>query len=182
MSLSPLKRLHGVARLAAAVLLLVVAVGLLVFQKDFRGLEAALAAKLLGTGGTPVFAGHGTAIVWFGVGQKGAFGLEITPECSAAFLIAPFPMIGAAMLWRRRLSTARVAIAVGLTALLLMLGNQMRVGLIAYLIQVLGLETGYEWGHLVLGSLLSIVFIAGSLALLIWVVSSGRATARGAAT
>jgi exosortase/archaeosortase family protein len=171
----------GSARLMAAVLMLVVTVGLLVFQQDFRNLEAAIAATLLGGGGTPAFAAPRTATVWFGLGQTGAYGLEITPECSAAFLIAPFPLIGAVMLWRRRLSLTRVAVGVGLTALLLMLGNQLRVGLIAYLIRVLGMETGYEWGHLVLGSLLSIGFIAGSIALLIWVLSSGAGSRRAAA-
>jgi exosortase/archaeosortase family protein len=178
--MSTRNRLLGPARFSVVVLLLVVTVSLVVFQQDFRNLEATLAAKLLGIGGTPVFAAPGTAIVWFGLGQRGAYGLEISPECSAAFLIAPFTFIGSAMLWRRRLSTSRVAVGVVLTAVLLMLGNQMRVGLIAYLIQVLGLKTGYEWGHLILGSLLSIVFIAGSMAMLIWVVSSGRLSSREA--
>ena len=102
-----------------------------------------------------------------------AFALKITPECTSAFLIAPFAIVGATMLLRRRLDPMRVLLGVSIAAVLLVLANQLRVGMIAGLIDGFGLQEGYKWGHLVLGSLLSIVFLAGSLALLLWVVASG---------
>lgn len=61
----------------------------------------------------------------------------------------------------------------GLVALLLVIANQLRVAMIAGLINGYGLEQGYQWGHLVLGSLLSIAFIGLSAVLLIYVVASG---------
>lgn len=161
-------------RRSAAVLLLAVTVALVVFQGEYRHLEAVLAAQLFSSGGVQTFAQPDSGIVIFQLANQKVFGLEISPECSSAFLIAPFTAIGAAMLWRRRMHPGRVALGVSLVALLLVLANQLRVAMIAGLIDGFGLQEGYKWGHLVLGSLLSIVFLAGSLALLLWVVASGR--------
>ncbi len=163
-------------RISAAVLLLVVSVALVVFQREFRHFEAVLAAQLFSSGGVETLAQPDSGIVIFRLANQKVFGLEISPECSSAFLILPFTLIGAAMLWRKRLNPARVATGIGLVVLLLISANQLRVGMIAGLIDGFGLQEGYKWGHLVLGSLLSIVFLAGSLALLLWVVASGRST------
>lgn len=167
-------RVNGMVRLTAAVLLLGLTVALIVFQKEYRHLEAELAAQLFGNGGVQTYAVPDAGVVIFTLSNHKVFGLEISPECSSAFLIAPFTAIGAAMLWRRRLHPGRVGLGVALAALLLVLCNQLRVALIASLIDQFGLREGYKWGHLVLGSLLSILFIAGSLALLLWIVVSGR--------
>lgn len=167
-------RVNSVVRLSAAVLLLALTVALIVFQKEYRHLEAVLAAELFSNGGVQTYAVPDTGTVIFRLANQKVFGLEISPECSSAFLIVPFTAIGAAMLWRRRLHPGRVGLGVALSALLLVLCNQLRVGMIASLIDQFGLQDGYRWGHLVLGSLLSIVFIAASLALLLWIVVSGR--------
>lgn len=167
-------RANSVVRLTAAMLLLGLTVALIVFQKEYRHLEAVLAAHLFSNGGVQTYAIPDTGTVMFRLANQKVFGLEISPECSSAFLIAPFTALGAAMLWRRRLHPGRVGLGVALAALLLVLCNQLRVGMIATLIDNFGLQDGYKWGHLVLGSLLSILFIAGSLALLLWIVVSGR--------
>lgn len=161
-------------RLSAAVLLLGITIALVVFQEEYRHLEAVLAAQLFDSGGVQTYARPDSGIVIFQLTNGKVFGLEISPECSSAFLIAPFTLIGAAMLWRKRMHPGRVAFGVALVALLLVMANQLRVAMIAGLIDGFGLQEGYKWGHLVLGSLLSIVFLAGSLALLLWVVASGR--------
>lgn len=165
---------NSTVRLTAAALLLGLTVALVVFQKEYRHMEAVLAAQLFSSGGVQAFAQPDSGIVIFQLANQKVFGLEISPECSSAFLIAPFTFIGAAMLWRRRLHPGRVGLGVALVALLLLGANQLRVGLIAGLIDGFGLREGYKWGHLVLGSLLSIVFLAASLALLLWIVASGR--------
>lgn len=167
-------RESNLARRAAAVLLLGLTVALVVFQAEYRHLEAVLAAQLFGSGGVQTFAQPDSGVVIFQLANQKVFGLEISPECSSAFLIVPFTAIGAAMLWRRRFHPGRVLSGVALVALLLVLANQLRVAMIAGLIDGIGLQEGYKWGHLVLGSLLSIVFLAGSLALLLWMVASGR--------
>lgn len=79
------------------------------------------------------------------------------------------------MLWRPRLHPGRVGLGVAVVAVMLVVCNQLRVGMIAGLVQVFGLQGGYRWGHLILGSLLSILFLAGSLVLIVWILASGRA-------
>ena len=165
-------------RLSAAALLLGVTVLLLVFQQEYRHLEAVLSAYVFGSGGVYTYAVPDAAVVIFRLADQRVFGLEISPECSSAFLIAPFTALGAAMLWRKRLHPGRVGLGVALVALMLLVCNQLRVGMIAGLIQAYGLQDGYRWGHLILGSLLSILFIAASLALLVWILVSGRPTPR----
>ncbi|MDQ6874672.1 MAG: exosortase/archaeosortase family protein [Actinomycetota bacterium] len=172
-------RYRTLGRRCAVGALLAVTLGLIVFQQEYRHAEAVLAAHIFS--GTAAYASPHAAVVWF-PGIKGAFGLEITPECSSALLIAPFTFLGAAMLWRRRLPAGRVALAVTIAAVLLLLGNQARVGLIAALIYSIGLKNGYELGHLVLGSLLSITFIAISVAILVAVTTTGRSDHRGVVT
>lgn len=140
-------------------------------------MEAVGAAWLFGWG-TPTLAASRAPIVYFGLGRPDAFGLEITPECSSTLLIAPVFLIGGAVLWGRRVTPRRVLGAVLTAAVLLAAGNQLRIGLIAFLISRLGFHTGYEWGHLVLGTLVSIVFIGASLTLLVTVLSSGRTRCR----
>jgi hypothetical protein len=73
-------------RLLAITVIAGIAVLLLVFQYQFRHLEAAAAAWLHGAV-TPTLAAPRARIVWFGLGNPGAFGLVITPDCSSALLI-----------------------------------------------------------------------------------------------
>ncbi len=167
-------QVNNAIRLSAIVLLLGLTASLLLFQGEYRHLEAKLAAELFSSGGVQANALPNDGIVMFRLANSKVFGLEITPECSSAFLIAPFTALGAAMLWHKRLHPGRVGLGVGLVAVLLVLANQLRVGMIAGLIDQFGLKDGYRWGHLVLGSLLTIAFIAGSLALLLWILTSGR--------
>lgn len=170
-------RLQLAGRASTAAGLLGVAALLLVFETGYRHVEAVVAAAMFGVG-TPTLASPGASIVYFGLGRPHAFGLDITPECSSGLLIAPLAVVGAALLWRRRIRVARVLAGMAVVGGLLVLGNQLRVGLIAWLIKALGLRTGYEWGHVVAGSLVSMVFIAGGLALLVWIVATGRPAQR----
>lgn len=172
-------RVQLVARSSTATVLVAAAAGLLVFQHYYRHVEAVLAAAMFGVG-TPTLASPGNSIVYFGLGRPHAFGLDITPECSSGLLLAPLAVVGAGLLWRRRIRVSRVVTAMAVVGVLLVLGNQLRVGLIAWLIEVLGIKTGYEWGHVLAGSLVSIVFIAGGLGLLVWIVSTGRSVQGGA--
>ncbi len=152
--------------------LLAVAVALVAFQEGFRHLEVGLASLLFSGGSVTTYAGPDDMVVFLLPGGRG-FALEITPECTAAFLIAPFAVVGAAMLLRRRIDPFRVLAGVGLAGLLLVLANQLRVGAIAGLAVAFGLERGYEWGHLIVGSVISVVFLGISAAVLLAVVSYG---------
>jgi exosortase/archaeosortase family protein len=156
-----------------AVGLAIVAVLLLVFQETFRGWEATWGAGLYGLF-TRTTADAPDAVVYFGLGRLSGFGLRITAECSAAFLIAPVALVAAIIARQQRVPLSRVLGALGVTALLLVVGNLIRVGVIALLIRRLGFDEGYGIGHTVAGTLVSVAFIASAIALFVWITSSGR--------
>lgn len=161
---------HPGGRILAIAVLAGIAVLLLVFQYQFRDLEAAAAARLYGTL-TPTLAAPGAPIVWFGLGGPGAFGLVITPDCSSALLIAPLCVLGIGLAIPRKLALRRVCVGLAVAAALLVTGNLARIGLIAMMIRLCGIGTGYQLGHLILGSLLSVVCIATSLTVLILIIT-----------
>jgi exosortase/archaeosortase family protein len=162
-----------VSRELTAIALAAAAVLLLVFQATFRGWEASWGAALYGVL-TPTAADGRDAVVYFGLGRLGGFGLRITAECSAAFLIAPVALVAAVIARQKRVPLGRVLGALGLTALLLVFGNLIRVGVIALLIKQLGLDEGYGIGHTVAGTLVSVAFIASAIALFVWITAAGR--------
>jgi len=161
------------SRVIAIAILALIAVLLMVFQYQFRHLEADAAAHLYGVV-TPTLAASRAPIIWFGLGTTGAFGLVITPDCSSALLIAPLCGLGIALMIPRRLTVGRVTKALTAAAAVMVAGNMLRIGVIALAIRVDGIGTGYQVGHLVLGSLVSIVCIALALALLTLILTSRR--------
>ncbi len=169
---TPVRRRLDRWRLTVMALLAGLAGALLVFQQAYRHLEALLASAIFSGGGVATYTGN-DAVVVFRLADGRAFGLEVTPECTSAFLIAPFAVIGAAMLLRRRLDPSRVLVGVALAAVLLLLANQLRLGVIAGLVTALGLDLGYQWGHLVAGSLISIGFIGVSAVVFVLLILSG---------
>ncbi len=158
-------------RILAVGVLAGIALSLIIFQYQFRHLEADATADIYHLV-TPVLAASSAPIVWFGLGTSGAFGLEITPDCSSALLIVPLCGLGMLLMVPRRLPVSRVAKALMVSAAVLVGGNLLRIGVIALAIRVAGVGTGYQIGHLVLGSIVSIICIAISLALLTAVVAS----------
>jgi exosortase/archaeosortase family protein len=148
-----------------------IALSLVVFQYQFRHLEAYATAHVYRVV-TPVLAASRAPIIWFGLGTTGAYGLEITPDCSSALLIVPLCGLGMLLMIPRRLPVSRVAKALAVASVVLVAGNLLRIGVIAFAIRVGGIGTGYQIGHLILGSLVSIVCIGISLALLTVIVTS----------
>jgi exosortase/archaeosortase family protein len=157
-------------RLVPMAVLAGIAALLVVFQHQFRDLEAVVAAHLCSVI-TPTLAAPGAPIVWFGLGTPNGFGLVITPDCSSALLIAPLCVLGIILMIPRKLSLRRVCAGLVVAAAVLVAGNMARIALIAEMIRLYGIGTGYQLGHLVLGSLLSIVCIATSMVALTLIVT-----------
>ena len=156
-------------RVTAMAVLGGIAAALMGFEYRFRHLEAYAAAHLYSVV-APTRAAPSTPIIWFGLGAPGAFGLVITPDCSSVLLVAPLCVLGIALLIPRKLAVDRVMKALTVAALILVAGNLIRIGVIVAAIRVAGIGTGYQVGHLVLGSLVSIICIAVSLILLTVIV------------
>jgi exosortase/archaeosortase family protein len=166
------------SRSIAIALLALIALSLMVFQYQFRHLEADAAGHIYGVL-TPTLVASSAPIIWFGLGSVGAFGLIITPDCSSALLIAPLCGLGIALMIPRRLPVRRVAKALTVAAAVMVTGNLLRIGVIALAIRLGGMGAGYQVGHLVLGSMVSVVCIALGLILLTVIVTSrgGQLTA-----
>ncbi len=158
-------------RIAVAILLCGATVGILLFQYQLRHLEAQAAAGIYNLL-TPTLAASKTPIIWFGLGRPGGFGLLITPDCSVALLLAPLLLLGMALVLPVRLGLSRVIGALATAAALLVTGNLLRIGAIAVAVKVAGPGVGYEVGHLVIGSAISVLFIGASLILITFMITS----------
>ena len=166
-------------RVVVAGLLCGLALSLMIYQYQFRHLEAVVAARIYRMF-TPVLAASRAPILWFGLGTGAAYGLDITPDCSSALLIVPLCGLGMLLLIPRRLAVSRIARALIVAAVVLVGGNLLRIGIIAVAVRLGGLGAGYQLGHLILGSIVSIVGIAIALTLLtVILVRRGRSGRRG---
>ncbi len=152
-------------RVVAAGVLCGIALSLLIYQYQFRHLEAVAAAHVYRLF-TPVLAASRAPILWFGLGTSTSYGLMITPDCSSALLIVPLCGLGMLLLIPRRLAVSRVIRALMVAAAVMVAGNLLRIGVIAIAVRFGGLGAGYQLGHLILGSIISIIAIAIGLTLL----------------
>ncbi len=166
-------------RVVAAGILCGIALSLMIYQYQFRHLEAVVAARVYRLF-TPVLAASRAPILWFGLGTGAAYGLDITPDCSSALLIVPLCGLGMLLLIPRRLPVTRIAKALIVAGVVMVAGNLLRIGIIAVAVRLGGLGAGYQLGHLILGSIVSIIGIAVALTLLtVILVSRGRKGRRG---
>jgi exosortase/archaeosortase family protein len=162
-------------RTAAWVLpaLLVAVLGaLFVFQTRFRAAESMLASQTVAAlAHTRTAAVPDRAVLFFNLGTDRALGLHITPECTSAFLIAPLVMVAAVMLRLRPAITRRILAALLVGTILLILTNQLRITVVVWLVELMGVNSGYYWGHTLMGSAVSVVGGAVSLAVFVWMVA-----------
>lgn len=106
--------------------------------------------------------------VYFGLGGPRPLGLQMTPECTSAFLVLPLLLIGAVMIMLRPRITNRVLLALGAAALAVIVVNQVRILTLVGLVNWLGIQRGYYWGHTLLGSMVSVLGGAAALVLFVW--------------
>lgn len=150
---------------------------ILLFQLQLRHIEAAAAAALYNLI-TPTLAATRSPIVWFGLGRPGGFGLLITPDCSAAFLLVPLFLLGIGLVLPIRLVLRQVLSALAIATAVLITGNLLRIGAIAAAMRIAGPGTGYQIGHLLIGSAISVIFISISLVLITVIITSRQITLR----
>ena len=165
---SPPVRHSDLSSRVVALALLGASAALVVANQAYREAEVSLAGLLLGAigpDGVAVVAERQT--VYFGLGSDTPLGLRMTPECTSAFLVLPLLVIGAAMIALRPRITRRVLVALGAAAVAVVVVNQFRVLTLVGLVEWLGVDTGYHWGHTLLGSVVSV--FGGAAALVLFV-------------
>jgi exosortase/archaeosortase family protein len=138
----------------------------LVIIKDnerFRDFEAWLASHVVAIGAAAV-TGHiaGSPMLWVTYKPGFMVGLDVTPECTVALLTIPFLLATAALVWART-SPVNSLVAVAAAAAMLMVANQLRILTIVWFIKALGFSSGFYWGHVIVGSAITIFAIVTSL-------------------
>ena len=154
------------------VALVVAAAGLVVAHRAYRTAEIVLAGSLLdvlGSDGVEVVAARQT--VYFGLGSDTPLGLRMTPECTSAFLVVPLLAVGAVMIALRPRITRRVLFALAVAGTAVVVVNQVRVLALVGLVEWLGVDRGYHWGHTLLGSVVSVFGGAAALVAFVWLAT-----------
>ncbi|GAB1509081.1 hypothetical protein JCM33774_11220 [Actinophytocola sp. KF-1] len=157
---------------ALAVVLLLVAVSLVVWQRAYRTVEMTLAGGLI-----RLFTSDGVYVaeqrqsVYFGLGGDTPFGLRMSPECTSAFLLLPLFLVGAVMIVLRPRITRQVIGALGIAVVALILVNQLRLLMLVGLVNWMGTDRGYYLGHTMFGSLISVIGGAAALVLFVWLAT-----------
>ena len=154
--------------------LLAIAAGLVVFLNAYRTAEVLLAGIIIGLASS-----YGTAVdtvnqvVYFNLGGQFPLGLKMTPECTSALLVLPLVVVAAVMIFLRPQIVRRVLTSLLIATVALVIVNQLRMLLLFGLVNWLGTDRGYYWGHTLLGSLVSIIGGAIALVLFVWLATKG---------
>ena len=168
---------HAVRRTAfpsrvTIVVLLAAAAGLVFAHRLYRTAEISLSGlvlQVLSSDGVYVAAERQT--VYFGLGTDTPLGLHMTPECTSAFLVLPLLVVGAVMIALRPRIQQRVLLALAVAVGAVVVVNQFRVLTLVGLVDWLGVDTGYYWGHTLLGSMVSVFGGAAALVTFVWLAT-----------
>jgi len=166
----------------AVVGLVAVAVGLFIEDAYYRTAEVELAGgilRLFTSSGVYVAAARQT--VYFGLTSESPLGLQMTPECTSAFLVLPLLVVGAVMIALRPRIARRVLFSLGVATVVLIVVNQIRILALVGLVNWLGTDKGYYWGHTLLGSMVSVFGGAVALVLFVWLATRRTKEERAAA-
>ncbi|WP_169515274.1 exosortase P [Amycolatopsis benzoatilytica] len=148
---------------------LVAGVLLVLVERAYRELEVHLAGAILRViTSSGVYVAGNRETVYFGLTGDTPFGLRMTPECSSVFLLLPLLLVTAVLLWFRPRNARRLLFALGISVIAVILVNQLRILTIVGLVNALGTDEGYYWGHTLLGSMVSVIGGAISLVLFVW--------------
>ncbi|MFD8496103.1 exosortase P [Amycolatopsis sp. NPDC059657] len=156
--------------------LVVAGVVLVLIERAYRVFEVHLSGLILSvitSSGTEVVGDRET--VYFGLSGDTPLGLRMTPECSSVFMLLPLLLVTAVMVWFRPQNSRTLFTSLAIAAVAVVIVNQLRVLAIVGLVNWLGVDTGYYWGHTLLGSMVSVIGGAGTLVLFVWLSTRRRA-------
>ena len=147
-----------VPRWLSAALLVGAGTSLIVLAKAWRGVEATLSAHAihLVTGETTVAnPGRHLLILYKSTSVQSTF--VLTSECSVAYLLAALLIGAAPLMLLKKLSPRRTALAISVSAAILVLGNVARLTAIGATVSEWGRDPGLTIAHTYLGSVLTVV-------------------------
>ncbi len=160
--------------MALAVALLAGAGALLWANHAFRSAELVIAGAVmgLGTGGHAVISKPADTV--FIHTPSSVVGLQISASCTAAFLLVPFLALGAAMMGSRRLVVHRVIIGLVCGTMIVFWLNELRFLVIAWATHNWGIAGGFEWSHVLAGTVITTLAMLVALLVFARVSLAGR--------
>lgn len=179
---SQISRTARMVRVLAALVLVAGSVALVVFNEQFRSIEATLATLAL----SPFTDGHTPAmgIRYFVTIAPGSLvALRVTVECTALIFAMPFTVASALVLAFTRITWRRVCAAITLMWVIVLAVNTLRLWVIGFATHTWGMDPGYQLSHTLVGSIIGIVgFVAGVITLVtvMGVQRSGSGSPAGA--
>jgi exosortase/archaeosortase family protein len=145
-------------RWLAAALLIAAGSCLIALARWWRGIEATVSAHAINlvTGQTAVAnPGRHLLILYKGNSVQSTF--VLTSECSVAYLLAALLIGAAPLMLLKKLSPWRTAVAISVSAAILVLVNVARLTAIGATVSEWGRDPGLTIAHTYLGSLLTVV-------------------------
>ncbi len=119
----------------------------------------------------------GTAVTFPAKGRY--VGFTVAPGCTAALLVVPFLVVAGILLLARRVQPRRAAATMAAFTAVVVLVNQLRLLVIGSAMRVWGYPTGYDRSHILLGSLVSTIGVAGGLLLFLRMLTPRSGASRG---
>lgn len=132
-------------------------------QEAFRRAEASVCAVVVSLLRVEPAQSIGTAVI-FPTDSRWV-GFTVAPSCTAALLVVPFVLLTGLLLLARRVPPARALSTVAAFAAVVIVVNQLRLLVIALSIRVWGWPSGFENSHVLLGTVVSTIGVAGGLLL-----------------
>ncbi|HSZ46727.1 MAG TPA: hypothetical protein VK823_15420 [Streptosporangiaceae bacterium] len=172
---SAARRSPGGVLVRATVSLSLAGLAALTFHENdkIRIFEAWLAGHVITLAGRVPSAGSpNQPIVWFSDNYR-QIGLVITPECTVGLLMIPFIAAAALLVWQR-VPVIRPLIGLAVALVMLIAMNQLRLLNIVWFVRGMGFASGFYWGHTLVGSTITILGLASSLATFVFVTVRRR--------
>jgi exosortase/archaeosortase family protein len=158
------------SQLIAGLLMFAAAGWLALEDKAFRHFEALTATPLTGF----ITGRHGAVtsndLVFFALGTRRAFGLQITNECTSALLLIPLLVMMGSFTVFSRVPLRRELLALTVGAGLMFVVNILRVAGISWSTWKWGMDPGYKYSHVFVGSAFSLIGFVGAMLLALWVL------------
>ncbi|WAL68481.1 exosortase/archaeosortase family protein [Amycolatopsis cynarae] len=144
-----------------------IAVAMVFFQGSYRLAETWLASELVRTVvGQHAWPLPGEPVLLFETSASpGAMAIRVSLACSSVLLVAPLFLISGALFLSSTRSRVRIPLATLVAFVIVVIANNIRLGLIMVLASRFG-RTGLDWAHILAGSL--VMLTAGGIAILLY--------------
>ena len=147
---------------------MVAAILLLLGQEQVRRVEAALCASVLSLLHIAPADSMATAVTFPAQGRY--VGFSVAPSCTSALLIVPFVVLTGVLLLAGRVQPRQALATAAAFAAVMVVVNEIRLVVIAVSIRAWGFPAGFDRSHVLLGSVVSTIGVAGGLLLFLRMV------------